>query len=70
MFQDITYALVLGKPLILYLGLMTLSLFIIAAVIGAMVLKGKAGMKQHKLAVGIAFASAAIHAFLGTMAYF
>jgi len=41
MLSSIAYYPILGKPLILYLGIVTLLSFIITATIGLMIYKGK-----------------------------
>lgn len=40
MFQDISYALIFGKPLIMYLGILTLLSFLTTAAVGIMNMKG------------------------------
>jgi hypothetical protein len=70
MLTEITYYPILGKPFIMYLGLLTLLCFVITAYIGMQVMKGKTTLKQHKLMVGISFLLAAVHAVLGVLAFF
>lgn len=70
MLQERSYALVFGKPVIMWSGLLALASFAIVAVIGARVLQGKAKFESHKRAVIVSFALAAIHAILGIAAYF
>jgi hypothetical protein len=71
MFKEITYYLIFGKPLIMYLGITTLTLFLSAAVVGGLILKGKnISIKWHTGIVKIAIAFALVHAFLGVTQYF
>ncbi len=70
MFQQISYYLIFGKPLIMYLGIATLLAFFTAASFGYLTLKGKAKISQHFMAIKIAFALAIIHAILGIALYF
>lgn len=66
----IAYYLVLGKPLLFYLGILTFLAFTGAAIMGYRVLHGKAQIKHHFLAIKIAFTIAIIHAILGISVYF
>ena len=70
MLTNISYFLILGKPLIMYLGIIVLACFISTAFIGRAVLKGNADIKFHMLMVKISFTIAAIHAVLGVLAFF
>lgn len=71
MLQQISYLMILGHPLILYLGIITLALFLVAASIPLL-------RKHHVLSVpfewhpriaGIAIALGLIHGALGLLAY-
>ncbi|MDO8339095.1 MAG: hypothetical protein Q7T16_00380 [Candidatus Burarchaeum sp.] len=70
MLRDITYYLIFGKPLIMYLGILTLLSFMTTAYIGTRILKGKATVEQHKKMVITSFLLAGVHATLGILAYF
>jgi hypothetical protein len=72
MLKTIAYYLILGKPLIMYLGILTLLSFLTTAYIGMNVLKPKKGIpfKYHLLFVRISFTLAIIHAALGLSLYF
>ena len=71
MFQDISYALIFGKPLILYLGVLTLSAFIITAAIAVLNLKGirTVPFKWHSRCAVVALFLALVHGALGILAY-
>ena len=62
--------MILGKPLIMYLGIIVLVLFLIAAYIGTRVLRGKAKLETHKTMVAVAIIVAIIHAILGVLSFF
>lgn len=72
MLQNITYFLIFGKPLIMYLGIITLLSFLITATIGVMIIKGigKIPFKYHKIMAAISIALAIIHGILGILLYF
>ncbi len=72
MLQDITYYMIFGKPLIMYLGILVLAGFLATAAIGAMLFKGstKVTMDQHRIIAGAAIALALVHAILGVLLYF
>lgn len=67
--SGIAYTPVFGLPLILYLGVITLSIVVITAVMGAMVLRGRAKIKWHMAAAAIAIIMAIVHGALGLLAY-
>ena len=71
MFQDISYALIFGKPLILYLGVLTLSAFIITAAIAVMNFKGirTISFEWHSRCAAVALFLALVHGALGILAY-
>jgi len=71
MFQDISYALIFGKPLILYLGVLTLSAFIITAAIAVMNFKGIRiiPFEWHSRCAVVALCLALVHGALGILAY-
>jgi hypothetical protein len=72
MFQEISYYLIFGKPLIMYLGILTLCLFLITASIAIMNMKGirTIPFKWHPRMAVIAICCAAIHGVLGVLAFF
>jgi hypothetical protein len=71
MFREISYFLIFGKPLILYLGILTLTLFLATAIIGILILKGKEiPFVWHIRIAGCAIASALFHGSLALLAYF
>ena len=71
MFQDISYTLIFGKPLILYLGVLTLSAFIITAAIAVLNLKGirTVPFEWHSRCAEVAIFLALVHGALGILAY-
>jgi hypothetical protein len=71
-FAEITYMLIFGKPLIMYLGIITLLCFLITAAIGIITVKGirKLPFDWHIWAARISICLALVHAFLGVTAYF
>jgi hypothetical protein len=72
MFQNITYFPVLGKPLILYLGILTLLAILFTAVIAVMNKKGirVIPFRWHPVCAGCAILLALVHGLLGMLAYF
>lgn len=72
MFTDITYMLIFGKPLIMYLGIITLLSFLTTAAIGYVILHGirKLPFSWHIWGARISIGLALVHAFLGVAAYF
>jgi len=70
MLKNIAYFLILGKPLVLYLGIITLILLLLTATMGFLVMKGKANFKHHLLLAKITIALALIHGILGLALYF
>ena len=71
MFQDISYALIFGKPLILYLGVLTLLAFIITAAIAVINFKGirTIPFEWHSRCAVVALCLALVHGALGILAY-
>jgi hypothetical protein len=64
-FRTIALYSIFGKPLVVYLGLTVLTLFIISAIMGSMILKGKnVPLKYHLRMAKVAIAIALIHGFL------
>jgi len=72
MFQEITYYLIFGKPLIMYLGILTLVAFLVTASIAVMNLKGMhmIPFTWHPRCAGFAIVLALVHGALGALAYF
>ncbi len=64
--------MIFGKPLIMYLGIITLCSFLFTALIGFLNLKGiqKIPFKWHPVMAGISITLALIHGLLGILAYF
>ena len=71
MFNDITYYLIFGLPFIVYLGIITIIMFIITALIALLRRKGKIkiSVKWHYRLAYISIVLALIHGFLGITAY-
>jgi hypothetical protein len=62
---------IFGKPLIVYLGLLTLIGFIVTATLGYLILKGKAiPLKYHFWLAGGSLTVALIHGFLAFSIFF
>lgn len=72
MLTNISYYLIFGRPLIMYLGILTLSSFLFTAYIGFMNLRGKTKipLRWHFRMAGISLTLAIIHGILGIAAYF
>jgi len=72
MLANLTYYPIFGKPLIMYLGIITLLLFLTTASIGYGIFKGKLkiSIAWHFRLAKTAIAFALIHATLGILAYF
>jgi hypothetical protein len=71
MLQDVTYYLIFGKPLILYLGVLTLLFLLVTASIPVL---NKRGIRiipsrWHPVCAGITILLALIHGILGLLAY-
>jgi len=71
MFQEITYFLIFGKPLIMYLGILTLLVFLVTASIAVMNTKGirTIPFRWHPRCAVFAFFLALVHGLLGILAY-
>ncbi len=72
MFRNIAYFLILGQPLIIYLGFLTLIAFILTAAIGFVNFRGprKIPYKWHPTMAIISIVLAVIHGLLGILARF
>jgi len=64
MVQDIALKLIFGKPLVLYFGIKTLSVFLITAIVGTLVRKGKVSIRWHIGLVVLSFVIATLHGIL------
>jgi hypothetical protein len=71
MFEDITYFLIFGKPLIMYLGILTLLALLFTAAIAVMNKKGIriVPFRWHPVCAGCALLLALVHGLLGMLAY-
>jgi hypothetical protein len=71
MFQDITYFLIFGKPLIMYLGILTLLAFLVTALIAVLNMKGirTIPFRWHPRCAVVAIFLALVHGSLGILAY-
>ncbi len=72
MFNDISYYPIFGKPLIMYLGIITLVCFLITATIGFVIHKGIRNLpfSWHINMARISIGMALLHGTLGVLAYF
>lgn len=72
MIIKIAYFLIFGKPLIFYTGILTLALFLLAALIGYLNFKGSRliPFKWHPRVVAFAILMAVIHGIMGLSIYF
>lgn len=72
MFRNITYFLIFGKPLIMYVGIVTLFSFLFTATIAILNKKGiqKIPFSWHPRMAIISITLAVIHGLLGILAYF
>jgi hypothetical protein len=72
MFEAITYAPIFGKPLIMYLGILTLLSFLATATVGALNMKGITTIpfKWHPRLAVFSICLALIHGALGVLIYF
>jgi hypothetical protein len=71
MLQNVSYALIFGKPLILYLGVLTLFAVLLTASIAVLNFKGirTIPFKWHPRVAAIAIFIALVHGALGLLAY-
>jgi hypothetical protein len=72
MFQEISYYLIFGKPLIMYIGLISIAMFLTVATIGYLIFTGRTKIKitTHRNLAITAITIALIHGFFGVMLYF
>lgn len=71
MFNEITYYMIFGRPLIMYMGILTVSLLLFTAYIGYSNLHGnmKIPLKWHFVMAGISLVLALMHGLAGILAY-
>jgi hypothetical protein len=71
MFEEITYYLIFGIPLILYLGILTLLAILFTAAIAVMNKKGirTIPIHWHPVCAACAILLALVHGLLGILAY-
>ena len=72
MLQELTYFMVFGRSLILYLGILTITMFLITASIPLLRKRGHTGIPffWHPRLAAIAIALGLFHGTLGVLAYF
>ncbi len=72
MINNIAYYLIFGKPLIMYMGILTLLTFLLVAYIGHSILTGKSKfpLKWHLWIAGLAIFIALLHGTFGILSYF
>lgn len=72
MFQEISFYPIFGKPLIVYLGIVTLCVFLLAAAIAILNRRGNHAIPfaWHPRVAAIAIACALVHGFLGAALFF
>jgi hypothetical protein len=71
MFQEISYAPIFGRPLIMYLGIITFSSFLFTASIAILNFRGirKIPFLWHPRFAGLSICLGIIHGSLGILAY-
>ena len=73
MLANISYMLILGKPLIFYLGILTILSLFITASLGFLIYTGRMSMdhiKWHWRMAAFALTLGLIHGILGVLLYF
>lgn len=72
MLRNISYFLIFGKPLIMYMGILTLLSFLFTALIAFLNHKGihKIPFKWHPKLAAISITLAIIHGLMGILSYF
>jgi hypothetical protein len=72
MFQEISYTLIFGKPVIMYLGIITFASFVFTATVGLLNFKGILWIpfKWHPRLAAISIALGILHGSLGILLYF
>jgi hypothetical protein len=71
MFNSLTYYMIAGFPLMMYVGIVTLSLLLSTTAISVMNKRGinKIGFKWHPRMAFVTIAFAILHALLGILSY-
>lgn len=71
MLENISYFLIFGKPLIFYLGLLSLTLLVSTATVGYLNFKGRTiiPFKWHPRLAALTLTIVAIHGTLGILLY-
>lgn len=70
MLNNISYFLIFGKPIMMYLGILTFTSLVCTATAGYLVTRGKVNFRVHKILAAITLSIAITHGTLGIMAYF
>ena len=72
MIQSIAYTLVLGKPVVMYLGILTYLSFVSTAIVGLLNFKGYnvIPFRWHPRLAATSLILATVHALLGLSVYF
>ena len=72
MFKNISYFLIFGKPLIMYVGMLTFGSFLVTALIGFLNFKGNhtVPFRWHPRMAAFSITLALIHGILGILLYF
>ncbi len=72
MLRNVSYFLIFGKPLIMYMGILTLLSFLFTALIGFLNFKGnhKIPFRWHPGMAALSITLALIHGVLGILLYF
>ena len=71
MLQEISYYLIFGKPVIMYLGIATLGLLLATATVGLLIFRGKKiPFAWHPRLAACTIAVALVHGTLGILYYF
>jgi len=70
MLSSIMFYSVLGFPLVMYFGLLTLVLLLLGAFVGGQALKGRMKIQTHKILAGIALVLAIGHAIAMMIVFF
>jgi hypothetical protein len=72
MLQEISYYLIFGKPLIMYMGILTLLSFFTVAIIGFLTISGirRIPFKWHKRLAYFALVLGLIHGTFGLLLYY